>query len=129
MSSFLPQIASLQETPSINYRYADILLNLLVTKLLSMDEFDIGIFETKDEKGSVIGFNGDEFENEHLELQYSDNRFILILHENSEENFACIFSYKIFQDSDFYQRIPENIRNAMGDVADNFKPAVYRPTT
>ena len=126
MTSLLPQIKSLQDTPLINLRYAEILLDLAISKLLSMDEFMIGIFEAGGEKGSIIGFDGDDLEDVQLELQYSDSKFILVLNENSDENFACTFKYKIFQNSELYQRIPDKLRAAMEKAANKFKSAKYK---
>lgn len=117
MSSLLPKITSLQEIPRINFRYAEVLLSLLVTKLLSMDEFIIGTFSEGDEDGSVIAFDGDELENTHLQLRYADNRFVLVLHEHSDEHFTCTFSYKIFDQSDLYHMIPDKVRTAMEDAS------------
>jgi hypothetical protein len=126
MSSTLPKISALREAPSANRQYAEILLNLLVTAFFSMDEIYIGLFENNDEKGSAISFDADEFENVQLQLQYSGNRFLLILYENSNENCACTFSYKIFDNTDLYQRIPEKIRDAMEEVAYKIKSAILK---
>lgn len=127
MTSILPQIEALQEVPFIHERYAETLLNLLVSKLLSMDEFEIGIFQKGRRRGSVIGFDADDFENVQLELRYIDYKFVLVLHEHSDENFASTFRYKIFEDSPLYQRIPDKLRVAMEDVADEFEPSTYQP--
>lgn len=127
MSSILPQITTLQETPSFNFRYAELLLNLLVQKLLSMDEFIIGTFSEADEEGSIIAFDGDQFENTQLQLRFAEDRFVLVLHEHSDENFACTFSYKIFDHSDLYQRIPDKLRSAMEEVASDNQPFTFKP--
>lgn len=126
MSSILPQISSLQETPSFNFRYAEILLHLFVTKLLSMDEIEIGTFIEADEEGSVIAFDGDDFENTQLQLRFAENRFVLVLQEHSDEHFACTFNYKIFDHSVLYQRIPDKLRAAMEDVASDNESATFR---
>lgn len=124
MTSILPQIEILQEIPFFHKRYAEIVLKLIVDKLLCMNEFEIG---TGNGKGSVIGFDADDFENVQIELQYFDFKFVLIVNEHSEENFASTFTYKIFEDSPLYKMIPEKLIAAMGQVADEKESVTYKP--
>jgi hypothetical protein len=126
MSSILPQINELQETPFVNARYADRLLTLLIEKQLSLEELNIGLFESFDETGSVIRFDEGDFENVQLELKYTAYRFIIELTENSNENFACTFRYKIFEDTDLYDKIPEVLRRFMIKAADDNKSKRYK---
>ncbi len=128
MTSIQPQIDQLCEVPFIHDQYAEKLLHLLVSKLLSMHEFEIGVYYYKGKpKGSVICFDGDEFENVQLELRYVNYKYVLVLHAHGDENFMSTFRYKIFEDSSLYQRIPEKLRKAMDDVTDEYQPITYKP--
>lgn len=128
MTSILPQIEELQEVTFIHERYAEKLLHLLVSKLLSLDEFTIDVHYHKGRpKGSVIGFDGDDGENVQLELRYVNYKFVLVLHGHGDENFMSTFRYKIFEDSPLYQQIPDKLRKAMDDVTDEYQPITYKP--
>lgn len=126
MGSILLQIGQLYEVPSINARYAYLLLDLFIKKQLSLDEVDIGVWLSGEEKGAIISFDGDELENIQLNLIFSEGRFILELVENSEENFTCTFRYKIFKDSQLYQQIPEKVGELMEEVERKSKPTIYK---
>lgn len=126
MGSVLPQLGELYEVPLIHEQYAGRLLKLLVFKLLSMEGFEIGILP-KGKRGSVVRFDGDDFENVQLELRYTNYKFILVLHAHGDENYMSTFRYKIFEDSPLYNTIPDKLRTAMEDVADELEPITYKP--
>ncbi|MCC7303495.1 MAG: hypothetical protein IT233_12720 [Bacteroidia bacterium] len=126
MSSILPQIDVLTEVPALHEFYAKSLLRILTDKLLSMDEFEIGIFTQGKKAWSAISFDGDDSEDVQLELRYSDHNFVIVVNENSEENFASTFTYKIFENSPLYNQIPEKLQGMMRDVAFEGEPAIFR---
>lgn len=125
MSSILPQIETLQDVPLFNYKYCEFMLKVLLSKLFEMQEFDIGLFREGEEEGAVIGFDGNDSEDVQLELRYAENRFIIVVTENSTENFACTFQYKIFDDSLLYQMIPDKLRAVMEHAADKSETSTF----
>lgn len=126
MSSILPKIEVLNEVPALHEFYAGSLFKILIDKLLRMDEFEIGIGWQGKKEWSAIGFDGDDFEDVQLELRYMDHNFVIVVNENSEENFASTFTYKIFESSPLYNQIPEKLREMMIDVAFEREATIFR---
>lgn len=118
MSSILSQIQELNQVHRIHEDYARAALKLIITKILNMSELDIGVFSNEKERGSIIAFDGDDFENINIELCYAYPKFILNIRENGDELDISIFSYKILEHSNLYQMIPENLIKAMEESAD-----------
>jgi len=113
MSSILPQIESLQDVPFAHAQYAEGILNLMLNKLLEDGEYDIGAFFQGEQEGSMVAFDGDDFENVQAELRYVDYKFVIVVSEHSDENFASQFSYKIFEGARLDKMIPDKLRADM----------------
>ena len=127
MSSILPQINQLSQVHIIHEQYAQAALKLIVEKLLSMDEFDIGTFTQGTDSGSKIAFDGDDFENTEIELCYIYSKFILSIRAHCTEFNISSFTYTILEESPLYLMIPEKLRNAMEDVADIEEEVIFKP--
>lgn len=109
MSSIFPQIEVLRNIPDIHRQYAVAALNLIIEKVNEEEELMVG----EGPEGRCLTFDGSEFENESLELRYNNWTFVLTISEHSQERDASQFIYKIFEDTDLYELIPERIKEAL----------------
>ncbi len=126
MTSLQPQIEILQEVPFANLNYASSLLDLILNKLATEMKLEIGVFEDRDGLGSAIGFDSDESEDVQLYLRYVKGRFVILLHENSEENCAAVFKYTIYEESSLYKRLPTLLCELMEKVSNTENPMTYK---
>lgn len=118
MTSILPQIEALQEIPLFHRAYAAALLRHIVGKINETEDYEIGTFRDGNEYGSELAFDTDDFENSRIELRYNHREFVLIAVDNLDDLMGSIFRYKISEDSDLYQLIPDNLVLQMVQVAE-----------
>ena len=123
MTSILPQIKELQEIPRLHLEYAKTILNMLVHKLLELEEFEVGVFGDND--GSIVSFDSDDFEDIRLDLRCKRNNFSLKIIDNTDGYRTSVFLHKIEDESELFYIIPEGLRTLMEEVATNFEPATF----
>lgn len=131
MTSILPQIEALENIPLLHYQYAKGLLQLLVSELLEIEEFEIGLYSEGKKWGSQIIFDSDEFENSQLELRYvtNEDRFYIIASDDSEDIDTSTFRYKIHDGMSLYDMIPHKLVAMMKQAAFDRESILFNPKT
>lgn len=126
MTSILPQIETLESIPLLHNNYAGSLLKLIIDNLLQMDEVEIGTYRESDDEGAVIAFDSNDSEDVRLELRYSHfQHFELVVSDDSEDFNTSNFKYKITEDSNLFEMIPEILREWMDEVCSEQEPKTY----
>ena len=127
MSTFFTEIKNLSEIPKLHFRYAEMLLDLIVKSLFQMEEIDVGVFGNEFDGGSLITFTDSEFEHVIVSIKYlnESGEYILEINDQSEDFETSIFNYCL-TDS-LLQIIPEGVRSFMKETAENNEPALLIP--
>lgn len=126
MTSILPQIETLESIPLLHQNYAGSLLKLIMDNLLQMDEVEIGTYGQGDDEGAVIAFDSNDSEDVRLELRYSHYQYFeLVVSDDSEDINTSNFKYKITEESNLLEMIPETLREWMDEVCGEQEPKTY----
>lgn len=130
MSSFLPKISDLQAVPDINFLYAKNVLSLVINKILEFDEVNIGIDNDEQGRiGSMIAFAADDIDRVIVRLEYFPSDYLLILEDNSENMDTSVFTYRISDQDELIESIPNGLRELMEEVSFEGEPRVIIPKT
>jgi len=130
MSTILPNIDDLQSVPDINFFYAKSVLELVIRKLLELDEIEVGIHRDElGRYGSVMAFAADEIDRVMVRLECFPGEYILTLQDNSENMDTSVFTYRISDHEELVESIPFGLREFMEDVADGGEPKTLRPNS
>jgi hypothetical protein len=127
MGTLFPVMDELQNVPLFHTRYAETILKIIISRLLSLEEIDVGIFQDR-KIGSIISISDGEFDSVVADLKFS-GEFELVVHDNSENNDSSSFSYTLSPNKGLMSIIPLGLQEFMEVVALEQQPAVLRPRT
>lgn len=128
MSTFFPTIDGRSSIPDFNYRYAERILEMLIARILKLDEIDVGLYH-REKVGSVISFADDEFEKVIIHLEYEAGKYKLSVSDNSEGFETSRFEYIISEKESLIEMIPGGLREFMEKVEEEQQEAILRPGT
>lgn len=128
MSTFFPKIEELATIPEFHFKYAEAILQILIKKILKLEEIDVGVYQ-EDRFGSVITFTDDEFENVIIDLKYQGGKYKLVVRDNSEDFGTSLFEYRISDHERLVEMIPSGLQEFMERVEEEQQEAVLRPGT
>ncbi|TRX51270.1 hypothetical protein FNH22_24350 [Fulvivirga sp. M361] len=130
MSTFFDQIEELNRIPEFNLKYVQTVLKLIISKVLDLDEVDVGVFnDGHGTFGSLITFTVDDFETVVIDLRCSSNSYYLTINDNSENPGTGTFRYCLSDNPALIETIPEGLREFMEMVAFEREETVLRPKT
>lgn len=130
MSTFFCSIDELSEIPDRHLQYAESLLSIIISKILLLDEINIGVSGGGGETKAVITFTSDEFERVLVHLTFCPREnFRIEVVDNSDDFEDSKFYFTIHEESMLEKMIPTGLKNIMEEVAFDEESRMVKPKT